>query len=399
MGKMMYDEGMKQEALVLLKRSNSDFGGRYVDRAKVLNSMACCYLLSGQNDSTEICLKQSLEYASKNYCNRLRHDVLNNYAVLSSIQGKHRQAITCLRQIGQSSHLDTTGLIQLYTNFGDVYLQVAEMDSAALFYDKATALLSDSDIPDETKVLVYGSLSQFARAQGDNPMALYYMEKREEYYTSVMQRRQEQSVYRIQQQYDYENILDETDRKIANRHRIIIVVSILLFAATSILLVLQNRHKKLVEAETELKAQIDTMKQDLRQAVDASIMDEEIASRLQMILTATRIIKRAKDQKSEWQPLVNQVMCGKDTPFDAARTVLETAYPDMHSIITEEYPNLTEAEAKVCLLSFSNLSNAEMAELSGLTTNTVNQSRSTLRKKLNLDSNKMKEQLQNTFSR
>ena len=74
------------------------------------------------------------------------------------------------------------------------------------------------------------------------------------------------------------------------------------------------------------------------------------------------------------------------------------AYPNLYAILLERNPNLTETEAKVCLLSFCDLSNAEMAELLGLKLNTVNQSRSTLRKKLNLKPDKIKEQLRNTLS-
>jgi DNA-binding CsgD family transcriptional regulator len=91
-------------------------------------------------------------------------------------------------------------------------------------------------------------------------------------------------------------------------------------------------------------------------------------------------------------------MNGKEDPFEAARSVLETAYPKLYSTIKESYPDLTETEAKVCLLSCSDLSNAEIAELLGLSTNTINQNRSNLRKKLNLKPDKMKEQLRQALS-
>ena len=61
--------------------------------------------------------------------------------------------------------------------------------------------------------------------------------------------------------------------------------------------------------------------------------------------------------------------------------------------------DLTETEIKVCLLSCSDLSNAEIAEFLELRINTVNQTRSNLRKKLNLKSSKMKEQLRDRLSR
>ena len=128
-------------------------------------------------------------------------------------------------------------------------------------------------------------------------------------------------------------------------------------------------------------------------------MDHEISSRLRTILLAYRNTQRAKDPKKEWQSLVMQIMNGKQNPFEAARSVMETVYPRLFSSILESYPDLTETEAKICLLSCSDLSNTEIAELLGLSVNTVNQNRSTLRKKLNLKPDRMKEQLRITLSK
>jgi ATP/maltotriose-dependent transcriptional regulator MalT len=214
-----------------------------------------------------------------------------------------------------------------------------------------------------------------------------------------MIQRQEQTIYRIQQQYNYESLQNVMNRKIIQRHLIILIISILLLVTTIIVLVLQYRRKQLLESEEEMKQQMDAMKQDLLQTVKTSVLDQEISSRLRMIIFAYRTSQRENDPKKEWQPLVMKVMNGKDSPFEAAHSILETAYPRLYSTIKENYPNLTETEAKVCLLSCSDLSNTEMADLLGLSLNTVNQNRSNLRKKLNLKPDRMKEQLRSALSK
>lgn len=214
----------------------------------------------------------------------------------------------------------------------------------------------------------------------------------------VMQKRQEQSIYRIQKQYDYENLQNSLNRKLLFRHKIILIISILLLFSTVLIVVLQHRHKKLQDSEAEMKRLVDTMKEDLRQTVKTSVMEEEVISRLNMMLAANRASKRAKDPQNEWKLLVKQVMNGKDSMFEAARDVIEMVYPNLYSILMEKYPNLTETETKICLLSFCDISNVEMAELLGLRQNTINQNRSNLRKKLNLDFDEMKEQLRDTLS-
>ena len=395
MGKMLYDEGLKQEALVFFKKSDEVFGSRYVARAKVLNNMACCYLLCGQFDSTEVCLKHSLEYTQKDKSNQLRHKVLNNYAVLNRLQGNYDMALKNLQTI--EIEIDSTEMPFLYLNKALVFVASNKVDSATCCFNNLKPFLLLPDVKEITKVSAYEALSRFSKSLGNDSMALQYREKHELMLFEVMQEKQEQSVFRIQQQYDYENLQNTLNRKIIIRHKIIIVISVLLLLSAAIILALQFRHKRMREAEKELKRQIDTMKQDLRETVKSSVMDEEIALRLRMILTASRTTKKAKDPQKEWMPLVMQVMNGKENHFEAARSTIEMAYPNAYTILIGKNPNLSETEAKVCLLSFSDLSNAEIAELLDLRQNTINQHRSTLRKKLNLKPDRMKEQLRDAL--
>ncbi len=396
MGKMFYYDGMVQESLDMLKKSNTNFGNHHVDCAIIQNSIACCHLLHGSYDSTEICLNQGLVFANMVYSDNIKLKILNNYAVLYRIQGKYAQALDCLRQAKNVS--DNSKPFLLYLNMGKVFVASGELDSAFYYYQRIEDFLPTADVKTETKASAYDALSQFAESQDNNSLALMYHKTQENLLYKVMQQRQDLAVFRIQKQYDYESLQNSLNRKIILRHRIILVISILLFVAAIIILILQYKHKQMIKAEAEMKMQIDAMKEDLRQTVKSSIMDEEVALRLRMILTAKRTTKQAKDPKNEWLPLVRQVMNGKESLFEAARSTIEIAYPHLYDTIQNKHPNLTETETKVCVLSFSDLSNAEIAELLELSLNTVNQNRSTLRKKLSLKPEKMKEQLRNALA-
>ena len=186
-------------------------------------------------------------------------------------------------------------------------------------------------------------------------------------------------------------------QKIISRHRIIIIISALLLAASIVIIALQYKQKRLMETEAEMKSQIDALKQDLRQTVKSSVMEMEVALRLRMMITANQVKKKAKEP-NEWGDLVWQVMNGKDNLFDAAQSNIETVYPNLYAFIAENHPDLTNTEARLCLLSFTDLSNTEMAKILGLSLNTVNQNRSNLRKKLNLNSDKLRDQLLDELS-
>ena len=400
-GKLFLDDGMEQEALAMLQTANLGFGNRFVDKALAQNMMGVCYMLQKDVDNAEICLQQSLSYAEKSSCNshKVNRKIWNNYAVLYRIQGKYGQAIDCLRRMLADTHLDENDMLVPCLNLGNVYFDMKEMDSAAKYYQHVEAILPTAIVKKETVASAYGALSRFAEYQNDASLALHYREKHERVLYDLMLQRQEQTIYRTQQQYDYESLQNVMNKKIIKRHLVILIISVLLLVATVIVLVLQYRHKQLLESEKEMKRQMDALKQDLLQTVKTSVLDQEISSRLRMILTAHDKAQKAMDPKKEWSSLVWQIMNGEEDPFEAARVVLETAYPRLYSTIKEDYPDLTETEAKICLLSCSDLSNTEMAEFLGLKTTTVNQNRSNLRKKLNLKPDRMKEQLHAALSK
>ncbi len=401
MGKMLLDDGREQEALAMLQTAHLNFGNHIVDKALTQNVMSVCFLLQGDFDNAEICLHQSLLDAEKSYSRsyKANRKIWNNCAVLYRIQGKYDQAIDCLYRMLEDSGLDENGIFMSSLNLGNVFFDMKEMDSAAKHYQHIEGILPTLNVKKETIASAYSALSRFAESQNDAVLALQYREKHEKILYDLMFQRQNQTIYRIQQQYDYESLQNVMNKKIIQKHITILIISILLLITTIIILVLRNRHKQLLKSEEEMKQQLDGLKQDLLQTVKTSVLDHEISTRLRMILTAYDKAQRAKDPKKEWQSLVWQIMNGKDDPFEAARSVLETAYPSLYSTIKENHPDLTETEAKVCLLSCFDLSNTEMADFLGLRINTVNQTRSNLRKKLNLKPNRIKEQLRSALSK
>ena len=398
MSKLLLDDGMEKKSFAVLEAAEIGFRHCIIEKALVKNMMGVCYMLQGNYVDAEICLQQSLSLFNTKPENKLKHRALNNYAVLSRLQGKHGQAIAYLKQIEQKRNLDNTDLLMLYMNFGDVYSEANMMDSATLYYEKVKTLLPEDGIKKSSIVSAYNSLSHFAKSQGDVLLALHYCEIHEQQLYEMMRQRQEQTIYRIQQQYDYENLQNILNRKIILRHRIILIISLLLLAATVIILVLQLRQKRMLEAEAEMKRQIDSLKNDLRESVKTPYLEQELSSRIRLIAAAYQTKKNAYDPKKEWTPIVFRLMNGQETVFEAVLEEIEKVYPHIVAVLRQKYPELNETETKVCLLSCSNLSNAEMAEILGISKHTVDKNRSKLRDKMNLKPERMNDQLHQVLS-
>lgn len=398
MGKFLYEEGRKEDALMMLKSSKNNSSNCRLDKAIIENSLATVYILLYQLDSAETCLQNSLFYAQNRFDDFVEWKVLNNYSVLYRIQGKYDKALNCLRGIDNSC-ISNVEKALIFLNFGNIYMAWNKIDSASYYYRCLDELLTIADVKNDTKVSAYGALLRFSKKQSNDSLALVYLDKHERALYEVMLQGQEHAVYRIQKQYDYEALQNTMNKKIIQRHRIILMFGVLLLSSTIIILVLQHRHKKMIVAEEIMQQQLNALKESLQLTVKSSTTDKIILSWLRLIIVANHTTKRHEAQKNDWLSVWRGIMSGKETNFEAAQEIIEMAYPGLFTAIINKYPDLTETETKVCLLSCFDLSNSEMAELLELSTNTVNQNRSILRKKLCLKSEKMPEQLRIIFSK
>ncbi len=398
MGKMLCDEGRVEEALNSIMSSERFIGNHYADLASIENGKAVVFIMTGQYDSSELCLQQSMAHAENGLSNKVRRKILNNQAVLYIIQGKYDQAIQSLRQIESNHVFYGKDLLLVNLNLGNVYFDKGQMDSANYYYKKTETLMPTTKAKLETQLAVYDALYKFSASRDEDSLALLYRERHEDLLYAVMQQRQEQTIYRIQQQYDYENLQNELNRKIILRHRIILIISLLLLIAAVIISILQLRHKQMREAEAKMKRQIDDLKNDLRESVKTSYLEQELSSRLRMIIAAYRAQKKAHDPNKEWSSVVFKLMNGEEKLFDAVLEEMEKVYPGVYTVLRQKYPELNETETKVCLLSCSDLSNTEMAEILEMSKYTIDKNRSKLRDKLNLKPEKMKEQLHKAIS-
>ena len=98
------------------------------------------------------------------------------------------------------------------------------------------------------------------------------------------------------------------------------------------------------EAEAEMKRQIDSLKNDLRQSVKTSYLEQELSSRLRLIISAYRKQKNGYDPKNEWSTIVYKLMNRRESLFDAVLVEMEKVYPDIYAVLRQKYPELNETE-------------------------------------------------------
>ena len=387
LGKMLYDDGMAREAIVVFNKSCNRFGNHYVEQAKVLNNMACCYLLCGQYDSTEVYLDQALAFADKENSKKLKHKILNNYAVLYRLNRNYDKAIDCIRQIKNELDASDKSLPVLYLNIGNVFSDMLNIDSAAHYYHMLEKTLPVAQLKDETKVSAYGALSRFAQRQGQMTQALLYREKHEEFLYAVMKQRQEQNAYRIQQQYDYESLQNTLNQKLARTQRVIAVGIVLLLSVVALFLYhLAKRNKKEAEINANLfhfmqqnKALIESNKAHEKEIVETEQQMSEMLSERFRVMQKLNFSMNNPKNMIALKELGREVF-GEREQWDAVKEVLTTLYPGLWETIELKYPEMNEMERRVYILSRFKLSRMEEASLIGVSTSVLDKLRTKVRK-------------------
>ena len=420
MGKLLYDDYKSEEALSILKKADAHFGLHYRERAYVQNGEAIAFIVLKQFNKAEKSLEKSFDYAELGQDNKLKRKILNNYAVLRRLEGKNDEAIAYLKQIKDVPDLSGSEKALLYLNLGKAFMAQSHTDSAAFYFHHLEDLLPKDQVKNETKASSYGTLSHLAEIQGDTASAFQYLKKREDLMSMILANIEKNSVYRIQQQYDYESLQNEMNRKLIQRQRIITVIGILAFIGLAVFAFSQIRLARMRKQEAEAKAKLFHFMQQNKELVQKQENSEKALSSLfleheadkkafqdlvetNMKLEASRnnyiqqysntleknalIIRKLSiylDNKGEAAYLADlkEASFGKNTPWDALMEVFDVLYPDVRRNLTLQHPELTEMEQKDFILSFFNISRDEEAVMFKKTVHTVDKVRNSVRRKM-----------------
>lgn len=419
-GKLLFFDGMNQEALFQLCKAEKHFCNRDSERSFVQNKIAVCHLLLGDYENAEACLKQSLILSEKCHVGIVKRKALNNYAVLCQILGKYDQAIACLRQIETEPYLDDSELLLLYINFGDVFTEMNCPDSAVSYYKQVETLLPEADITMETKVSAYNSLFLFAESQHNDSSALVYLKCCDKWLNEVRDKREQNNVYGIQKKYDYDALQNTMNQKVIRRQRIIIFLSVIAIVVLLALVSSQVRLARIRRQEKEIKAslfrfmqqneELTKQSENIKQAhqeleqkhQESEEARQSLASQVQEYKTAYEksdkklskaILKQHQIMQKMAVFLTNESdsvlfstlkysVLGGDEYWEAMLKTFDKQFPGMRRKLALQHPDLTEQEQKVLLLSYVDASREDTAVLLDTSVFMVDKLRTSVKKKM-----------------
>ena len=392
MGRMLYFEGMVLDAQDMLRNSKRFIGNHHIERAYIENSEAVTYILMGQHDNADSCLQRGMILAEKWHSDKVIRKILNNYSVLYRLQGKYDQAVDCLHRMMANPNLGENDVFVLNLNLGIVYFDKKEMDSATKYYQFVELALPKVNVKKETVLAAYEALYRFAEVQNDDSLALHFREMHEKGLYDLMIQRQKQTTYRIQQQFDYESLQNETNKELLRRQHIITLFAIFTIIGLAVLAISLIRLAKIRKQEAEANANLFHFMQQNKALVesnkekDLKVLDatQQLSDLLYAKLMAMQkldyCLKTPKD-KIAIKDLEKEVFGGGDH-WEAVKEALEVLYPGLWETIGLKYPDMDEMERRVCMLSHLKLSRLDEATLLGISTSVLDKLRTKVRKTL-----------------
>ncbi len=392
MGKMLLEDGMKQEVLTVLQSAMLRFCDHFIDKALAQNLMGVCNILQGDVDNAEKCLRfglLSLEQSHTKASNVYRK-IWNNYAVLYRIQGKYDQAIACLHQMLDDPNLDENSAFTINLNLGNVYFDMKERDSAAKYYQLVETELPMTNAKKETVLASFEALARFAATQRNDSLALQYREMHEKGLYDLMLQRQEQTVYKVQHQFNYESLQNEMNKKLLQRQRLITLLAVFTIIGLGALAVSQIRLARTRKHEAETNANLFHFMQQNKALVESNMRHEQkvedaaqqlsdmLHKRLMAMLKLDYCLKTPID-KIAAKDLEKEVF-GDGDHWEAVKEVLDSLYPGLWETIGLKYPDMDEMERRVCMLSRLKLSRLSEAALLGVSVSVLDKLRTKVRK-------------------
>jgi tetratricopeptide (TPR) repeat protein len=387
MGKMLCDEGRVEEALNSIMSSERFIGNHYADLASIENGKAVVFIMTGQYDSSELCLQQSMAHAENGLSNKVRRKILNNQAVLYNIQGKYDQAIQSLRQIESNHVFYGKDLLLVNLNLGNVYFDKGQMDSANYYYKKTETLMPTTKAKLETQLAVYDALYKFSASRDEDSLALLYRERHEDLLYAVMQQMQEQTIYRIQQQYDYESLQNTMNQKITRAQRIIAIGIVLFLCFASFFLFRSAQRSK---REAKVNANLFHFMQQNKELIESNMaqkrkvldttqqLSDMYYARFKTMQKLSFSIENPKNKIALKD--LEKVVFGDGEHWEAVKEVIDALYPGLWESIAYKYPEMDEMERRVFILSRFKLPRMEEASLLGISTSVLDKLRTRVHK-------------------
>ena len=376
-------------------KSAARFYNAYPEKeAYSLSAVGRMFLLDKNPDSAFFYFQKGLNTAKSTNDEILQSLLAQNIGVAYQQTGRYTEAERYFRQSSQYDP-DRKDPARNYLNFAKLYSQMERPDSAAFYTGKLKNSIDSTD-NNYLKASAYGFLAEWEKARGRDNEAFAYQDKRINSLNRIMDDRKNQSVYEIEQKYNYEQQQNHYNQRfIRFQQGLMGLMGVLLVVVISLLFLFW---RMLGEKAATLRIQenVNTLRKTTRDLLSAgkeseTALEEALQWKLDVLKKTVRLKYRMseKEQKTHQSliDILDKILFAKSTktPGLDIRQTVEHLNPGIRLFIRQQYPTLSETEYNVCLLSYAGLSVQEVAFALNRNEHTVYKARTNLNKKIGAD--------------
>ena len=359
-------------------------------KAESYASLARIYYMQNDNNQAMYNIERSIDMAEKTDDKSTKSQVYQNAYVLYKKNNEKELAWKYLNMSVKCNPNIDPSWDNLYDlNFLHFFLEESNMDSARIYANKLRNEFDSIEV-NAKKTNICGELSNYYMQNNMYDSAMYYQKEMTYLVQKIYQQIIDDNVYEIQQKYDNELQRNIYQTKLNERLILTIFILIVLLLVTIISFITITKSKrrekvlsKQVDDLSNVKNDYDNFRYEIKQSFDNSLKERfNIIRRVNIFEHNNRNNKNVKD--------IKEYAYGSQyrTTFEASVDVIESSYKDISTFIKKTFPELSETEYKVCLLSIAPISTDDIASIVELGSDSVRKSRSNIRKKLGIDDKK-----------
>lgn len=332
----------------------------------------------------------------------------NNYAQLASCYSDKEDYSTAHEYIQKALDIDklifdTVAIAESYNGLADIYRKSKMNDTAVFYYNKSTELAERFEL-DYLIAQNSLALSGIYKERGDFKTSLYLLEKYKTITDSLSSLEQISMLEELEIRYNVKNkdfeleknkthieTLNQQNRnkKIQNTFLIILSFSVILFSLLIFVIIrirVKQKTDKMVFEKQILEKNAELNKIALQKATT------EIHYLAKLIIQKNRIINEVKDEVLSTEKDKYDDNVKKMSKLLSSRIIIEEQWLDFKNKFEEVYPDfltkmkiefgkLTNNEIRLACLIKLNMSNKDIGEMLGVSTETVIKSKYRFKKK------------------
>lgn len=396
-GSILLKQFIETEAIKHFSKAASYFNLANNTRNEIVtyNQMGNTYLMKSISDSAFYYYKKGFKLAEMVNDSLQMSNITQCMGIAYRQTGNFNQAVESFRNaekyIGNNDYK-----AKLYLNLSKTFYEKGNQDSAKLYVNKSLIIAKDDDV--NLLANIYKTLSQIEENQGNYSQSLFFYKKYADNLEQIVDENKNIKILELQKKYEYEHFQNENNRlKIKEQKTFLLfTIVIIIFGIVSVFFYKKSQDSKKNALEKENKV-LDAEKK-IYQLIEMSNNYDDRENSIKSVLlhhfdilkkTALlkQYLKNSDEQDHRLVKKVNEIVYGQDSlNWSIFYQDMDKIYDSRFERLKTKYPLLDEVEFRVCCLTYANLSCSEIGIILDLSPNTVQMKRSSIRKKLGIES-------------